>query len=41
MKAWDEIAARRSELERRAEEMGLDAVVIAAPANVKAFCGVD
>lgn len=41
MKARDEIAARRSELERRAEEMGLDAVVIAAPANVKAFCGVD
>ena len=41
MKARNEIAARRSELERRAEETGLDAVVIAAPANVKAFCGVD
>ena len=37
MKARDEIAARRSELERRAEEKGLDAVIVASPANVKAF----
>lgn len=41
MKARDEIAARRSELERRAEEKGLDAVIVASPANVKAFSGVD
>ena len=33
--------ARLAELERRAEEKGLDAVIVASPANVKAFSGVD
>ena len=33
--------ARLAELERMAEEKGLDAVIVASPANVKAFSGVD